>query len=286
LGLAVIRAPAASSPSSPASVPSPAPVAATVPAAAALTAIATAAATPAAAAAAPCTPASLSALHGDTLRLATIWQQRHPCLALPTCAHADPIATLRTDLDDSPGVERVIGDRRFGIALLSSTDAVLATSEPDANGCWGWPDDVDDDGPRAGGQGLHLSTRKFADSRYPQIVARTRTLAHCGELKLLSVLQRTGDDLTEILGVDEEGKRGCSVWESNIAVSVDVIRPGEVVIRRRGRYHRLDSDDPTGDRYLPWDEIRDRCTLRVDDGGMFVPQPESYDNCAEQTAPR
>ncbi len=206
-----------------------------------------------------CAAVDLTELSGTTHRLATLWRERHPCDPLPDCGIPDPIATLDAELDAAPGLEHVVGDRRFGVAMFAAGGDLLAVMEP--RGCAGWPPEV------AGDQSLRLGTQSVTGSPYPQLVVTTRTVAHCGEALEATIVDRRAADLVTLATLDLEGDRGCSVWQSQITARIAVPRPGEIVVHYHGRMRHTDD----AGEYLPWGAVDEHCTLRAGADGRFHP---------------
>lgn len=217
----------------------------------------------------------LAALHGDELRLAQLWRARHPSGPLPRCDHRDPLAVLRADVDASPGRERVIADRRYGIAMFDADGALLATADL---GCAGWPDEV------GGDQAVHLEARRLVAGPHRQLIARIRTVAHCGEFKTMTAFARRGRELDVILDLDLGGERACGISEWSTSARVAVPRPGVVVVRLDGRERRMIADR---DAFAPWTRRHERCTLRANRDGKLWPVdaasreacPQPFDEC-------
>lgn len=193
----------------------------------------------------------------DEQRLASLWRHRHPGEPLPTCGHADPVATL--DASVTPGRLRlhVIADGRYGIAVFDARGGLLASGDL---GCTGWPDDV------AGDQRVHLALlHDFGPLAPPDLAVTTRAVGHCGEFRTLDLF---GWDLESHGALDLGGERGCSLGQWTLRSRLRVPEPGTIVVDYVDRERRLDRD---GERFGAWHTTRTRCTYRFSTrAGMFV----------------
>jgi hypothetical protein len=210
----------------------------------------------------PAVDGELDAFTGNERMLGRLWRQRHPCEALPDCRHPDRARVLVADLDDSPGLERVVANNRFGVAMFAAGGALLATW--DEVGCGTWPEEE---------QRIRLAVRRFSSAKHPDLVVHTVVYGHCGGFRVLRALRRVGDELVTMLDLDEGGDRGCNTWESEAHVEITVPRPGEVHTRTFGRYHDMDNTSASL-RYKPWELSETHCTLRETANGQFVPDDE------------
>ncbi|HEY1555844.1 MAG TPA: hypothetical protein VGF94_13490 [Kofleriaceae bacterium] len=184
--------------------------------------------------------------------LAQVWRARHPGEPQPTCQLPDPIATLYADLDPAPGVERVIGDQRFGIAMYDARGRLLGTA--DVGGCSDWSVSDHDS--------LVLSTSRVLGTRYPQLVARTRVVDNCNDFAEMSILDHRAGKLVDIADIDLDGKAGCGPvhgyrsWRTHVTVP----RPGVIDVREDGR----ESADAA-----TWSPFHFEETLRAGPDGKF-----------------
>jgi hypothetical protein len=192
-----------------------------------------------------CTPPDVSAFTGDERVLADAWAARHRCWGVPRC-FLDPIVTLQADLDDTPGVERVIADQRFGVALLSARGEVLATADFN-HGC---PEPA-----------LRLSLGHYLPGRHPQLVVDARVPAGCGTADERMVVERDGDELAARLDAQLGGRVGCAWTRYDVDARVSVPRPGTVVIDYAGA-----AGDIRSGAWLP---VHDTCTYRADGDRWF-----------------
>lgn len=192
--------------------------------------------------------------------------------ALPRCDR-DPAATLRADLDPTPGTERVIADPRCGIAMFSATGDLLATEAPD-----GWT--------QTPGTRVELSALQVLAGDHAQLVVRTRSPGALADR--LSVLVRRGatlerilddDDeaLERILGLDEDVPGRVTV-EAQVAKRLTVPHAGAVVIELDGRARTIARNGHAS----PWRRVRDRCQIvadSTDDDRFVLLEPRTGDHC-------
>lgn len=212
-----------------------------------------------------------SELTGDEAVLARYWRVANPCGPLPVCVDPHPIVKLAADVDPSDGIERMIGSKRFGVAMLSSANELLAFYE---TSCMNRDDD----------DRLQLSARNFTGGPRPQLVIRERTSAHCGEFNDLTVVRRVGDELEEILSIDEGGRRGCNVWDGEWRARIHA-RPGAVDVTITG-WSRT-STSATNWEYGPRSWFHHVCRMRLAadgrfdqiDGGRSIMQPPGDTRC-------
>lgn len=196
-------------------------------------------------------PHELDGMSGAELALAQQWRERHDCGALPACAHPDPVAELRADLDDTPGVERVIANNRFGAVMYAASGAVIAVWGQSE--CGDWPD---------AGQELRLEARRYSSAAHADLVLRTHTVGHCGELGTTYVLANGEGYLETLATIDEEGRRGCNTWTSDIRVQIAPAMPGVLAVRYDGT--RREATAATGWEYGPPAQVHAACAVRLD----------------------
>jgi hypothetical protein len=227
-----------------------------------------------------CERASLVELHGDVRKLAELWQQRHPCDPIPRCdgePARDRIVTLRADLDDTPGNERVIASARFGIAMYDARGNLLATADLTCDG-WHDVDDLFAGGPPR----LRLAARHLLDTDHAQLEVHTRAFAHCGESMTRTAFARRDDHLIELVELDDGGQRGCGMSEWTTRIRFSVQHPGMIEWRSSERSRRLTDSD--GLVYGPWTVTDTACTLIANADGRFARASGSGD-CRQSWEP-
>lgn len=202
---------------------------------------------------ATCPPPDDSELAGDEATLAGYWRVKNPCEPLPRCLDPHPIVKLAADVDPVEGVERMIGSKRFGVAMVSERGDLLGFHEA---ACSNRGDD----------EYVKLSARNFTGGPQPQLVIRERTNAHCGEFDDLTVVRRVGDELEPILIIDEGGRRGCNVWQGEWHARITV-RPGAVDVIATGWAQT--GTEATNWEYGPREPIRRECRMRLAADGRF-----------------
>ena len=173
----------------------------------------------------------------DARRLAWLRAARRAGFRVTDCPHRDPLATLDADVDPSPGLEHVIGNRHDGVAMYAQSGELLAYGEP--IGCAQAFD---------GDQSLTIS---FESST---LVLYTRTMAHSGEHLRARIIARKGDTLDTVLDdIDVGGVRSGFGWdwdaEGKLYISGD-----SAEVRMHGR-HR--SGDGT------WEAVDEHCTYNL-----------------------
>ena len=194
-----------------------------------------------------------SEVSGDEAILAGYWRVKNACEPLPRCLDPHPVVKLVADVDPATGVERMIGSKRFGVAMVSAGGELLGFYEA---ACSNRGDD----------EYLKLSARNFIGGPRPQLVIRERTDAHCGEFDDLTVVRRVGDELEPILEIDEGGHRGCNVWQGEWHARI-AVRPGAVTVISSGWYQR--GTEATGWEYGPREPVRTVCQMRLAADGRF-----------------
>jgi hypothetical protein len=218
-------------------------------------------------------PDDFASLTGDERRLARVWRAAHPDAPWPRCpGQRDRLAVLRADIDDAPGVERVLADKRFGVAMFAADATLLAYEGSDAPSCSRWPD-IDD----LPDTNVHLSARALVRGEHRTLIVRGRNIGHCGELAWSTAFERRGAHLETILELDEGGERGCGGGDVRTRVT-SVVRSGEIVVRVQQRERRF---EPATNDYGPWTLTRERCVLRLgadrrfhaDDHASWCAQP-------------
>jgi len=202
---------------------------------------------------ATCPPPDDSELRSDEATLARYWRIKNPCEPLPVCLDPHPIVKLAADVDETPGIERMLGSKRFGVAMVSAGGDLLGFYEAACSN-------------RADDDHLKLSVRNFTGGPRPQLVIRERTSAHCGEFNDLTVVRRIGDELEPILEIDEGGTRGCNVWQGEWHARITV-RPGAVDVISTG-WHQS-SSEATNWEYGPREPVRSECRMRLAADGRF-----------------
>jgi hypothetical protein len=232
----------------------------------------------------------LSGLSPDERTLAELWRARHPCGELPPPCGGDPVAVLHADLDDAPGLERVIANARFGVAMYAADGRLLADNV-DAMLTY-----VDNEGAsrcRAGTTYVHLASSALLGTAHPQIVVRTRGISADTheEIWSYSAFARRGAALEEIVQLELERKDGPGTSPEEIQSgmaggwsrsSVEVARPGQIVLHHTFRWCNFDAAGRCAWRV----EARDswQCTLRVGRDGRFhgTLPPDEVDMCRQE----
>ncbi len=194
-----------------------------------------------------------SELSGDEATLAGYWRIKNPCEPLPRCLDPHPVVKLAADVDPAEGIERVMGSKRFGVAMVSARGDLLGFYEAACAN-------------RSTRDYLRISTGNFTGEPRPQLVIRERTTGHCGEFHDLTVVRRSGDELESILNIDEGGRRGCNVWEGEWYARIQV-RPGAVDVVTTGWYRH--GTEATGWEYGPRERVHRECRMRLAADGRF-----------------
>jgi hypothetical protein len=182
--------------------------------------------------------------------VAEIWRDDHPCEPIPVC-HTVRQLQLTHDLDAAPGRERVVANSRFGIVMFDANGAELArnTDLVDCNRYEGEPYSV-------------TIGRVVPDDAWPQLIARTSGIGHCGEFRYWTLLHRDGARLVPVIELPAGGGWYCgmSTYQSETVRHVIVTRPGTIVSQHRWRDREV--DHTTDDE--PWTYHRDECRWRYD----------------------
>ena len=171
----------------------------------------------------------------DAQRLAWLWAAKHAAFAPPACEQHDPLATLDADVDPAPGLEHVIGNRRFGVAIYAADNTLIAHMDP--VGCVA---------PSEGDQSLSLSFNH-------RLVVRTRQLEADGEHLDAYVIEPKADELVTVLKLDVGGKRVDRSREREVEGRL-YFGDGEVEVKHHGR-ERV--------RGGAWQEVDEHCTWQL-----------------------
>lgn len=166
-----------------------------------------------------------SAASADPARkIESAWKRLHANQEVPApCRQADPVRVLVADVDASPGRETVLASRRWGVVMLDSAGAPLA-SWPLA--CGSWPELSDR---------VLLSSVRASGLSPTDLLVRTRVTGHCGTFHNWTLLRRVGRELATIFETDERRQRSCGMSPREEArARIEVVRLGWIRVTAEG----------------------------------------------------
>jgi hypothetical protein len=165
----------------------------------------------------------------EAANLEALWLAHNAGYHAPPCDQYDPLAVLDADLDHGlPGLEHVIGNRRYGVAMYTENHVLIARMPP--LGCAAAAN---------GDQSLSLST-------HGRLIVHTRELRADGEHLTAHVVERFEDELRQVIEIDLGGDRGDRQVTGAMSFSA-----GEVEVKYHGRQRAADGG---------WEAVDDHCT--------------------------